>query len=190
MDQNDKWLELTGLVQQAQKGDQEAFRELLLAHRDAVVSTLIACGVRSPATTLDLAQDVALRVWTGLPNLREARTFRAWIRRIAANAARDYLRRQVVRREESLDAALGLASEDNPHHDAERQAELSWMLAALETEDEETVTLLVARAEGSSVDELATSLGVSPGALKMRLMRARKRLRMHLEILKASGDLN
>jgi RNA polymerase sigma-70 factor (ECF subfamily) len=128
-----------------------------------------------------------MRAWTGLDSLKEPRTFPAWIRRIAANAARDQLRRKAVRRENELEEALSLESGDDPHLEAERVAEVRLMLAVLEDEDQEVVDLLVARAEGASVEELAIRMELSVGALKMRLMRARKRLRTRLDDLRRGG---
>ena len=61
------------------------------------------------------------------------------------------------------------------------------MLAALADEDPEVVEILVARADGVPVDELAASMNISPDALKMRVMRARKRLRARLEEIRISG---
>lgn len=178
---------VASLVARARRGDEDAFRRLLDAHRRAITSTLFACGVRCPETARDLAQDVALRAWSNLGRLEDPRTFPAWIRRIAGNAARDHLRRRAVRREEELDAALELASEDDPHQRAERVAEVRFMLAALEDEDQEVVDLLMARADGLSVEELAERTGLSEGALKMRLLRARGRLRERLEALRRGG---
>ncbi len=182
------WDEVAQLVRRARGGDAEAFHDLLQAHRSAITSTLIACGTHNEDTALDLAQEVAIRAWQRLDTLEDARSFTAWIRRIAANAARDHLRRMAVRREDDLETALDLAGEDDPHGLAERTAEIRLMLAALETEDREVVELLIARADGTSVEELATRTGLSEGALKMRLMRARKRLRQRLTQLR-SGNL-
>lgn len=178
------WDRVEALVLRARRGDQDAFRELLELHQDRVTSTLVACGVRCPETARDLAQDVALRAWTSLQRLRDPRTFPAWIRRIAANAARDDLRRRAVRREEALDVAVELVAEEDPHDHAERVAEARLMLAALDDEDDELVDLLVARAEGTPVEELAGRLDLSKGALKMRLMRVRQRLRRRLDELR------
>lgn len=178
------WNEVAELVRRARDGDDEAFRTLLQSHREVVTSTLMACGARSQETVQDLAQDVALRTWSRLTDLREPRNFTAWIRRIAANAARDHLRRLAVRREEDLELALNLASDDDPHADAERTMELRLMLATLEREDDEVVELLMARAEGISVQDLAARCELSPAALKMRLMRARNRLQRNLEELR------
>ena len=173
-------------MRRARKGDHDAFRTLLDEHRGAVVSTLFACGVRCPETARDLAQEVALRAWTKLEVLKDARTFTAWVRRIAANAARDHLRRTAVRREDVLDAALELEGSDNPYERAARVAEVRLMLAALTEEDDEVVRILVARAEGVPGEILAGSLGITADALKMRVMRARRRLRARLAELR--GD--
>lgn len=176
--------EVARLVRRARGGDAESFRQLLQSHRSAITSTLLACGVRTDDTARDLAQDVALRAWQRLSSLEDPRSFTAWIRRIAANAARDHLRRSAVRREDPLEQALDLAGEDDPHEHTERRAELRLMLAALDSEDPELVELLLARADGTSVEVLAARAGLSEGALKMRLMRVRKRLRERLEELR------
>ncbi len=185
--ESSKWDAIELLVRRAQRGREDAFRELLNQHRDAVVSTLFACGVRCPETAGDLAQDVALKAWQRLGSLKDPRAFPAWLRRIAANAARDSLRRAAVRNEETLDAALHLEGGENPHELAERVAEVRHMLAALADEDGEVVELLVARADGVPVDVLAARMEISPDALKMRVMRARKRLRARLSSLREGG---
>ena len=188
MAQGRDWDEVARLVRRARGGDRDAFRHLLLDHRGAVTSTLIACGIRSEDTAHDLAQDVAMRAWQRLSSLDDERSFTAWIRRIAANAARDHLRRMAVRKEDALESAIELEADDDPHQQAERMSEIRLMLAALESEDQEIVEFLVARANGESVEALAARSGLSEGALKMRLMRARKRLRIRLEELRR-GDL-
>jgi RNA polymerase sigma-70 factor (ECF subfamily) len=184
-----KWDTIELLVRRARKGDHNAFRTLLDDHRSAVVSTLFACGVRCEDTARDLAQEVALRTWTKLGTLKEPRTFPAWVRRVAANAARDHLRRTAVRSENELDDALSLEGGDDPHQRAERVAEVRLMMAALVEEDDEIVRILVARAEGVPGERLAQSMGISTDALKMRIMRARKRLRARLDRLRAGESL-
>ena len=182
-----KWDEIELLTRRARKGDHGAFRKLLEQNRSAVTSTLFACGVRCSETAKDLAQDVALRAWQRLDSLHDPRTFPAWVRRIAANAARDHLRRLAVRREDELDEALDLDGGEDPHERAERTAEVRLMLAALSSEDEEVVRILLARADGVPVDVLAAEMGIGADALKMRTLRARKRLRARLEELRRGG---
>lgn len=178
------WEATAVLVRRARSGDEQAFVELLQTHRAAITSTLVACGVRQPETAQDLAQDVALRVWSRLSSLNDPRTFKAWVRRIAANAARDHLRRMAVRKEDELDAALHVESDDDPQQQAERVAEVRLMMTVLDSEDAEVVELLMAKANGESIESMAGRLSLSEGALKMRLMRVRKRLRQRLEELR------
>jgi len=180
----DRWEEIAQLVRSSREGSEESFRRLLGLHRQAIASTLFASGVRCEETAKDLAQDVALRAWTRLDRLSDPRAFPAWIRRIAANAARDHLRRSAVRKEDSLEAAIAVESDDDPHEQAERVAEIRLMLAAIEKEDAETIDLLNARADGVPIADLAERAGIAEAAMKMRLMRIRKRLRNRLEAMR------
>jgi RNA polymerase sigma-70 factor (ECF subfamily) len=184
MGRDTDWQRVADLVHRAREGDDEAFRDLLQSHRAAVTSTLVACGVRTAGTAEDLAQEVALRAWSRLDALTDPRSFPAWVRRITANCARDHLRRLAVRREQELEWALNLAGTDDPHQLLERSAELRLMMAALLEEDEEIVELLTARADGVPVAVLADRSGLSEAALKMRLSRARGRLRRRLDELR------
>jgi RNA polymerase sigma-70 factor (ECF subfamily) len=177
-------LKVARLVKASRKGDEDAFRQLLEEHRDAITSTLVACGVRSSETAHDLAQETALRAWTRLDSLRNPNTFSAWVRQIAANATRDYLRRLITRKEEPLDFVPEIADKSNPLDDLERKSELELMRSILEEEDGELVALLVDRAQGTSNRTLAERFGISDDAVKMRIMRARKRLSRRLQRLR------
>jgi len=177
---------VASLVRRSRRGDEEAFRRLLELHRPAVSSTLVACGVRSRETALDLAQETALTAWRRLSTLEDPKAFPAWIRRIAANTARDHLRRRAVRPEDDLEEAYDAAAPEDPHQDSERRAEVRLMMTALGDEEAEVVELLADRAEGVPIAELAERAGLSEGALKMKLTRARKRLRRRLEELRGT----
>ncbi len=115
------------LIREAREGNEDSFRDLLEEHRDSITSTLIACGIRTAETAADLTQDTALRAWLRLDSLRDSTSFSPWIRQIAANAARDHLRRLTVRREESLESAAQLVSPEDPGRDTERRAEIQEM---------------------------------------------------------------
>jgi len=179
------WDRVAVLVRRARRGDEEAFRRLLESQQATITSTLVACGVRSRDTAFDLSQEVALRVWRGLPELRDPQALGGWLRRIAANAARDHLRRLAARPEDPLEQAAEVAGDDDPHRDADRRREIRLMLEALGEVEPPVRELLVASAEGVPVAELSRDAGTSEGALKMRLSRARKRLRRRLAVLRA-----
>jgi len=190
-----RYFEIARLVRESRNGSEESFRKLLELHRQAIASTLYACGIRLRDTAEDLTQDTALRAWTRLDRLKDPRSFPAWIRRIAANTARDHLRKLAVRRESlavrresSLESALDLESSEDPEELAQRASEVRMMLLALSGEDKDVLALLRARAEGVPIAEMARAAGIAEAAMKMRLMRVRQRLRKRLDKLRAPAE--
>lgn len=80
-------------VERLRARDPEALRELLDGWGPGLLAFL-ARFTGSRAEAEDLFQDVCLRVLEALPRYRPAGRFRAWVFAIAANAARDRLRRR------------------------------------------------------------------------------------------------
>ena len=81
------------LIAKAQKGDRDAFGELVRYHHPGVVSVVFRmCGNVELAE--DAAQDAFIRAWLHLPSFRPGTSLRNWIYRIAINAALDVLRRE------------------------------------------------------------------------------------------------
>ena len=159
---------------------------LLEAHSRAIASTLLACGIDETATAEDLTQEISLRVWQALDSLQEPRAFASWLRRITANTAMDY-HRSARPPAASLELAEELANEDSPHTDLVRSLELGRKVEAFRSLDPESQALLLAQAEGQRATELATDMGLTPEAVRMRLMRARKRLRDRIRELDKQG---
>ena len=79
------------LVLRSQQGDSESFRLLYQLYQQKARSTLYQlCG---SFMLDDLVQEVFLRAWKGLPNLREPNYFSTWFYRICWNVATDYRRK-------------------------------------------------------------------------------------------------
>lgn len=125
----------------------------------------------------ELLQDVFLRAYCALPRLPAGANQRAWLYRIAANAAHDHLRRQRLRawlplpdeERSSATEGAGPAAEASPDLD-----EALAVQAALQTlKPIYRQALLLYSIEGLSLAELAEVLGIGLSAAKMRLARAR-----------------
>jgi RNA polymerase sigma-70 factor, ECF subfamily len=84
-------------VAQAQDGDQDAFARMVAAHHRDVIRVCFLVG-----GSLDMAEDSAqatwVQVWRRLKTLRDPTHLRAWILAIAANEARQQVRRERIRR--------------------------------------------------------------------------------------------
>ena len=182
------------LVGRAQRGDLPAFNTLVLRHQDAVSSlTLRMLGDREAAA--DVTQEAFINAWRRLDSFRGG-SFRSWLFTIAANRARDELRRAGRRPHTSLDAARD--DPDRPDLDPpdrgptpERAAEQAELRAALEAAlrwlppDWREVVLL-SDVHGMDYAEIAAATGIALGTVKSRLSRARARLR---EVIHGSREL-
>src|SRR3954470_4313759 len=81
------------LVEQARKGDHDAFTTLLdvrLARLDAAARLIL----RDPELARDAVQEALIRTWRDLPGLRDPDRFDAWLHRLVVNACLDLLRRR------------------------------------------------------------------------------------------------
>src|SRR5216110_2665534 len=89
------------LVKRAQGGDAVAFKELVSAYRKRILGT-IARLIGRPEDVEDVGQEVFLRLYFSLDQLRTAEVFEPWLYRLTVNAAYDYLRRQRRRQESRM----------------------------------------------------------------------------------------
>jgi RNA polymerase sigma-70 factor (ECF subfamily) len=166
------------LVLQCQQGNSPSFRELYRRYEQRVRSTLYQlCGSDGLD---DLVQEVFLRVWKGLPKLRQASYFGTWLYRICWNVATDR-RRQVAKYQPSLPEELALESAFSRPQDTPNLMQLHYQdliqrgLQSLSL-DHRTV-LVLHDLEGIPQKEIAEILKLSLGTVKSRLFYARSQLR-------------
>lgn len=131
----------------------------------------IARGYLPASECEDAVQDAMLAAWEHLPQLRDESAFDSWLRQILVNRCYQLLRR--TRRDRALAAELAAPPEAEPEETALNDA-----LDHLS--DEERRLLLLHHAHGYSIGELSGMTGKPEDALKMRMYRARRRLRVAL----------
>src|SRR5712675_2850321 len=81
-----------GLIRRAQRGDNAAFNEIVLAYRKRILGT-ISRLIGRPEDVEDVAQEVFLRLYFSLDQLRTPEVFEPWLYRLTVNACYDYLRK-------------------------------------------------------------------------------------------------
>src|ERR1700722_11088870 len=89
------------LIQKAQKGDDAAFNQVVTAYRKRILGT-IARLIGRPEDVEDVAQEVFLRLYYSLDQLRTPEVFEPWLYRLTVNASYDYLRKQRRRSESRM----------------------------------------------------------------------------------------
>lgn len=168
------------LVSAAAAGDPSAFAALVDRYR-GVVTAITLAATWDPRTSEDVAQDVFLAAWRGLPRLRDPSSFGPWIRQLARNQSRQALRASGrYARRVTLDPGSVQRAPDGTRPDvsllqAEEAEALADALAAL-PDDTREVLILFYR-EDRSVKQVAALLELSEAAVRQRLSRGRRRLR-------------
>lgn len=168
----------------AAAGDGVAFARLLEAQQGRIFGFLGRMGLDA-ATSEDIAQEAFLRVWRNAKSFDPKRgTASTWILTIARNLALSHLG-AVTRRRETFDedtALLAACPAPGPHAALEDKQRRARLAAALQRLTPAERSLLAASYdEGLDLAAIARLEGCSPGAAKVRLHRARMKLRQILE---------
>ncbi len=175
------------LVSAAQKGDLDAFNQIVLSYQDRIFA-LATRMLGDQDSADDITQKTFLTAFLNMPRFRNG-SFQSWLYRIATNACYDELRRNKRRPTISLDdeddaeerllplydfsGTKNLPEKEYEKHELEQtiQAALNQLDA-----DQRTVVVLVDLQE-LDYKEAAQILGVPIGTVRSRLARARLRLR-------------
>jgi RNA polymerase sigma-70 factor, ECF subfamily len=180
-------------IQKAQAGDDAAFNQVILAYRKRIMGT-IARLIGRPEDVEDVAQEVFLRLYYSLDQLRTPEVFEPWLYRLTVNASYDYLRKQRRRNESRMadlseqqvmmaDASAGGKANSDQNHRTQVKELLDSLLGSLSQEDQ--ILLKLKEVEGLSLKELEQVYKVKENALKVRLFRARQRV---LKVYAASQE--
>ncbi len=180
--------EESALLLRAQKGDADAFEELVRAFEGTVYHlALRQLGSREDAE--DAAQEVFLKAYTALGSFRGESRFSVWLYRITNNVCIDMLRRRREtvslsgEDEDGAETELALPDERfDPVALAERKdlrEQVGKALRQLPPDAREI--LLLRELGGQRYDEIAETLGLDIGTVKSRIFRARKKLCALLE---------
>ena len=168
------------LIDAAQGGDREAFEELVRrTYPDTYTLAWRLTGNEEDAR--DVAQEAYLRAWRGIGKFRGDAQFSTWLYRITANAASTYLRKQRRRRTVTLDLIddpIETAGEYQPAAMAEANDLLDRLTIAIDELPTKLRQVVVLRdVYGMAHEQIATELGITETAAKVRLHRARRKLR-------------
>ncbi len=178
------------LVARAQRGDADAYEELVRAYQGIAFRTAYVLA-GSAADAEEAAQDGFVKAYRALWRFRAGAPFKPWLLRIVANEARNRRRSSGRRTALALRAAQVPSGEAAPSPeaallDAERRDQLTAALERLSESDREAIACRYFL--DLSEAETAAALGVRRGTVKSRLSRALERLRAELEAANVAGE--
>jgi RNA polymerase sigma-70 factor (ECF subfamily) len=172
------------LIQRAREGDHAAYNQVVQVYRKRILGT-VARLIGRIEDVEDVGQEVFLRLYFSLDQLRTPEVFEPWLYRLTVNACYDYLRRQRRRSESRMadlsehqvvlaDATAGTKQQV----ETDRRKRVAEMVGDLlgSVSEQDRLLLTLKEIEGLSLKELEKVYGVNENALKVRLFRARQRV--------------
>jgi RNA polymerase sigma-70 factor (ECF subfamily) len=179
------------LIRRILAGERHLFHQLIRPCERSIYFLLHSL-LRNEAEAEDAAQETAIKVYLNLHSYRGDSQFRTWVLSIARNEGLGRLRKQATRREDSLDAESDeqtgdytpaiLTSWREIPSDAVEQRELATILRQAVDGLPEIYRNVVLLRDIEEMDgkETADALGITEGAVKVRLHRARALLQRAL----------
>ncbi len=166
------------LIEQTLAGNQRAFAVLVERYGRKVYAR-VGRWVRYPEDVEDLVQEVFIRAYSRLGQLREVRRFPAWLRAIADNTARGWHRRRIVQLQlgEALEAEWAAETGSSGGEEEVRRvrAMVQDALRALSGAHREVIVHHYFK--GYTYVETADLLGLEVDTVRSRLQKARRRLK-------------
>jgi RNA polymerase sigma-70 factor, ECF subfamily len=181
------------LVREAQGGNHTAFARLVHAHDEGVLKLAVRI-TGSLSDAQDIYQEVFLKAYKKLECFRFECSFSTWIFRIATNTSLDYLRKHRQRKENDATRVnvegedydlLNQVADDRPACNPEKEllrSELgaSILCALRRLTPREQIVFDLKHLQGMKLHGISEMLNISEGSVKACLVRATRKLRLHL----------
>lgn len=157
----------------------DAVGEIVNRHGRAMFRVAVAV-VHDAALAEDVVQEATIKAWLRLDSYRGDGSFRGWLLRITHNTAVSTLRST---REQPWDPGwIPPSSAPSAERSVIAATELRAAILTFARLDPLSRTIMALReGEGLKYDEIAEALGITVGQVKIRLLRARRRLAAAVE---------
>ena len=178
------------LIRRAQRGDADAFEQLLLEHQKNVYNLCYRMA-GNPDDAMDLSQETFLRAWRCLDQYQFASAFSTWLYRLCSNICIDFLRRR--RRQQTVPLTFEDADGEEqtyavpdvqplPEEQVELKLTRETLAAAMaQLLPEHRAVLQLRVVTEMSYEQIADVLDLQIETVKSRLSRARNQLKKILE---------
>jgi RNA polymerase sigma-70 factor (ECF subfamily) len=162
------------LVRRAQKGDIDAFDELVAQHQKRVFALAYRL-LGNAEDAADVQQETFIRTWSSLKSFNHQAAFTTWLHRITVNMCLSYRRGKGKRGRCVSLAEEQMQTADTPGVEVETSLAVRDALSLLPPRNR--ALLVLREVEGRSIEEIAEIMGSSVDTCRKQLYRARKLFR-------------
>lgn len=175
------------LIAEVLAGKQAAYAEIIQRHK-SYVFTLALRMAKNREDAEEIAQDCFVKAYRSLAGFQQNSKFSTWLYRIVFNTAMTYLRKKRLETdsidEEGTQIQLANAVSDYRADRVEQQSKYVYLNQAISRllPDDAAIISLFYQGE-QSLEEIAKTLNMEANTVKVKLHRARQRLKTQLERL-------
>ncbi|MCJ8208155.1 sigma-70 family RNA polymerase sigma factor [Mucilaginibacter sp. RS28] len=177
----------TELIAQSVAGNQSAYAELIKRHQ-RFVFTLAMRFAKNREDAEEIAQDTFIKAYRNLANFQQQSKFSTWLYSIVYTTAMTFLRKRRMDTDSIDDENVYIQLENQQggfdQNYAENRSRSYYLNKAIEQllPDDAAIITLFYKGE-QSLEEIAVTLGMEANTVKVKLFRARQRLKEKLERL-------
>ena len=175
----------TELIHHTLAGDQSAYTELVKRH-ERFVFTLAMRFAKGREDAEEIAQDCFIKAYRSLASFQGQAKFSTWLYRIVYTTAMTFLRKKRVDTDSIDDEGTFIQVENQfsayDVNDAENKSRSFYLNKAIEQLlPDDAVIITMFYKGGQSLEEIGQALGMETNTVKVKLFRARQRLKEKLE---------
>ena len=180
------------LIRACQRGDREAFREVVERYQRKIVGVAIGM-VHNQEDALEIAQEAFIKAYENIGRFKGESSLYTWLYRIVVNLAIDFRRRERRHPTVALEDRVGPSGDGyeetlkderltEPFQTAQaHQIGTRVQEAINELTPDHKAVILLREVEGLSYDEISRVMQCSKGTVMSRLHYARKKLQKRLK---------
>ena len=175
----------TDLIEQTLAGDQSAYADLVKRHQ-RFVFTLAMRFAKSREDAKEIAQDCFIKAYRSLGTFQRQSKFTTWLYSIVYTTAMTTLRKKRIATDSIDDEETFIQVENKPsgydENNVENKSRSFYLSQAIDQllPDDATIITLFYKGE-QSLEEIAQTMGIEANTVKVKLFRARQRLKDKLE---------
>lgn len=162
---------MEAIVRQAMAGDEEAFLQLLMMHKDRLYRIALAY-VKNEEDALEAIQETTFRAWKTIRKLRDPNSFSTWLVRILLNCCHDEWKRKRRQRERADRSGFLDEGKPSPPAEAEWVGRIHMADALDRLEPKYKQVILLKYYEDMTLTAIAETLGKPVGTVKTWLHKA------------------
>ena len=166
------------LIKRAQKGDKEAFTEIILSIRNELYK-VAKTRIINENDIDDIIQETMIEVYKSIKQLRDLKKLKMWVIKILINKCNKFYKRKSKKDISLEETNINNIIARNNNEDIENDMNFYSLIRNLKYD--ERIVILLYYMEGYSVEEISEMIKMNKNTVKTNLYRARQKIKNEIE---------